>query len=79
MLIRFVSGCALILVLGIICQIDLTQGTDDAVKQIDQCCTDWSAGRLKPHWLIIKEPKFGRSMSDFSCDAESNFSHDFQR
>ncbi|KAI0925302.1 hypothetical protein AcV7_005578 [Taiwanofungus camphoratus] len=34
----------------------------DAVKQIDQCCTDWSAGRLKPHWLIIKEPKFGRTL-----------------
>ncbi|KAI0641758.1 hypothetical protein C8Q79DRAFT_919018 [Trametes meyenii] len=34
---------------------------DESVKAIEQVCLDWTQGRIKPFWLIIHEPKFGRT------------------
>ncbi|TBU39205.1 hypothetical protein BD309DRAFT_872776 [Dichomitus squalens] len=34
---------------------------DDSVKAIEQCCLEWASGRVKPHWLMISEPKFGKT------------------
>lgn len=36
---------------------------DESVKAIEQCCLEWSGGKIKPFWLHINEPKFGRSES----------------
>ncbi|KZV70948.1 hypothetical protein PENSPDRAFT_752194 [Peniophora sp. CONT] len=34
-----------------------------AVGEIEKCCVDWRAGRVKPHWVALREfkpgPKFG--------------------
>ncbi|KAI0027948.1 hypothetical protein K488DRAFT_60000, partial [Vararia minispora EC-137] len=34
-----------------------------AVVQIEKCCVEWRAGRVKPHWVALREfkpePKFG--------------------
>ncbi|PIL32569.1 hypothetical protein GSI_05272 [Ganoderma sinense ZZ0214-1] len=34
---------------------------DDFVKEIEQCCLEWASGRVKPFWLNISEPKFGKT------------------
>ncbi|KAI0699512.1 hypothetical protein C8T65DRAFT_697618 [Cerioporus squamosus] len=34
---------------------------DESVKAIEQCCLEWSGGKIKPFWLHINEPKFGRT------------------
>ncbi|KAI0667446.1 hypothetical protein C8Q78DRAFT_982101 [Trametes maxima] len=34
---------------------------DESVKAIEQVCLDWTQGRIKPFWLLIHEPKFGRT------------------
>ena len=34
---------------------------DDSVKAIEQCCLEWTGGRVKPFWLDINEPKLGKS------------------
>lgn len=34
---------------------------DESVGSINRACLDWTNGRIKPYWLIINEPKFGRS------------------
>ena len=34
---------------------------DDCVKEVEQCCLEWASGRVKPFWLNISEPKFGKS------------------
>ena len=34
---------------------------DEYTREIEECCMEWRAGRVKPYWLIINEPKFGRS------------------
>ncbi|KAI0331545.1 hypothetical protein GY45DRAFT_1369868 [Cubamyces sp. BRFM 1775] len=33
---------------------------DETVQSIDRACLQWTNGRIKPFWLIINEPKFGR-------------------
>ncbi|KAJ8497072.1 hypothetical protein ONZ51_g720 [Trametes cubensis] len=33
---------------------------DESVDSIDRACLEWTNGRIKPFWLIINEPKFGR-------------------
>lgn len=35
---------------------------DESVKAIEQACLSRTSGRIKPFWLLIHEPKFGRSM-----------------
>ncbi|VDC01565.1 unnamed protein product [Peniophora sp. CBMAI 1063] len=34
-----------------------------AVEEIERCCVEWRAGRVKPHWVAVREfkpaPKFG--------------------
>lgn len=40
---------------------------DESVKAIEQCCLDWTEGKVKPFWLNINEPKFGRSASVNPC------------
>ncbi|KAI0631665.1 hypothetical protein C8Q77DRAFT_1159426 [Trametes polyzona] len=34
---------------------------DESVKSIEQACLSRTQGRVKPHWLLINEPKFGRT------------------
>lgn len=34
---------------------------DEFTRQIEECCMEWRAGRVKPYWLVIHEPKYGRS------------------
>ncbi len=34
---------------------------DESVKAIEQCCLDWTGGKVKPYWLNINEPRYGRS------------------
>ncbi|KAI1789886.1 hypothetical protein LXA43DRAFT_545146 [Ganoderma leucocontextum] len=34
---------------------------DDSVREIEQCCLEWASGRVKPFWLNINEPKFGKT------------------
>ncbi|KAI0357113.1 hypothetical protein OH77DRAFT_1519559 [Trametes cingulata] len=34
---------------------------DESVKTIEQTCSSWTIGRIKPHWLLINESKFGRT------------------
>ena len=36
---------------------------DDSEKAIEQCCVEWTYGRVKPFWLNISESKFGKSAS----------------
>lgn len=38
-----------------------TMEMDEYTRQIEECCMEWRAGRVKPYWLVIDEPKFGRS------------------
>ena len=42
---------------------DIPLDMDESVKAIEQCCLDWTGGKVKPFWLPINEPKFGRSTS----------------
>jgi hypothetical protein len=34
---------------------------DQSVKEIEDCCAEWRAGRVKPNWVALTEPKFGNS------------------
>ncbi|KAH9940613.1 hypothetical protein B0H21DRAFT_754394 [Amylocystis lapponica] len=34
---------------------------DENVMKIEQCCKEWRVGRVAPYWMIIDEPKFGRT------------------
>ncbi|KAL6310238.1 hypothetical protein BKA93DRAFT_820690 [Sparassis latifolia] len=33
---------------------------DDPIQEIERCCLTWRAGKVKPYWLVIDEPKFGQ-------------------
>ena len=33
----------------------------ESMKAIEQCCLEITSGVIKPFWLGINEPKFGRS------------------
>ena len=39
----------------------LATDMDEFTRQIEECCMEWRAGRVKPYWLVINEPRFGRS------------------
>jgi len=34
---------------------------DPGVKEIEDCCIEWRAGRVKPYWIALNEPKYGSS------------------
>jgi hypothetical protein len=34
---------------------------DPGVQKIEDCCVEWRAGRVKPYWVALNEPKFGTS------------------
>ncbi|KAI0822152.1 hypothetical protein BC628DRAFT_1422075 [Trametes gibbosa] len=34
---------------------------DESVKAIEKICLDWTHGHIKPFWLLINEPRFGRT------------------
>ncbi|KII84788.1 hypothetical protein PLICRDRAFT_179128 [Plicaturopsis crispa FD-325 SS-3] len=34
---------------------------DPAVKEIEACCAEWRAERVKPHWVALHEPKVGNN------------------
>ena len=34
---------------------------DPGVQEIEDCCVEWRAGRVKPYWVALNEPKFGTS------------------
>lgn len=38
---------------------------DLAVKEIEDCCNQWRAGRVKPYWIALNETKFGSSTYQF--------------
>ncbi len=40
---------------------------DESVKSIEQTCLSRTSGRIKPFWLLISEPKFGRSTYTLVC------------
>jgi hypothetical protein len=41
------------------------QDGDAAIQQIEECCTDWRAGVVKPEWIPLTEPKLGTSSRPF--------------
>lgn len=41
--------------------VQLVAEMDEFTRQIEECCMEWRAGRIKPYWLVINEPRFGRS------------------
>ena len=45
---------------------------DDYTRQIEECCMEWRAGRVRPFWQTLIEPKFGRSTS-FSIACSQRF------
>lgn len=34
---------------------------DPGVKEIEDCCVEWRAGRVKPYWVALTEPKYRTS------------------
>lgn len=38
---------------------------DPAVKEIEDCCIQWRAGRVKPYWIALNEIKFKSSTYQF--------------
>lgn len=34
---------------------------DPLVQEIEDCCVQWRAGRVKPYWIALNEPKAGSS------------------
>jgi hypothetical protein len=42
----------------------IPQPEDPGVQEIEDCCVEWRAGRVKPYWVALNEPKFGTSACD---------------
>ena len=38
---------------------------DPAVKEIEKCCVEWRAGRVKPRWIFLIDSKSNGSESSF--------------
>jgi len=43
----------------------------EAVTQIEKCCVEWRAGRIKPHWVALREfkPEPSRQPFSFACNS----------
>jgi hypothetical protein len=39
---------------------------DPAISQIEECCHHWRAGRVKPYWVALNEPKCDTSPCSLS-------------
>ena len=35
---------------------------EEAIKQIDDCCVEWRAGLVRPHWVAFNDSKNKKSM-----------------
>lgn len=53
---------------------------DPAVKEIEACCVEWRAERVKPHWVALHEPKVGNSELSIALeDCMQLTAHDLER